>query len=101
VIGRLFRGWTIVGGAFVGLFLAYGTQYAFGVFFAALLAEFRWSRASLAGAFSLYAFVYSVFGLVAGRLTDHWGPRAVIASGGLLLGAGLAGMSQVTALWQP
>ena len=99
--GRLYHGWIIVGGAFVVLFLAYGTQYAFGVFFAALLAEFPWSRASLSGAFSLYAFVYSAFGLVAGRMTDRWGPRAVIAGGGLLLGAGLAGMSLVDTLWQP
>jgi MFS transporter, OFA family, oxalate/formate antiporter len=99
--GSLYRGWIIVGGAFIVLFLAYGTQYAFGVFFAALLAEFHWSRASLSGAFSLYAFVYSAFGLIAGRLTDRWGPRVVIAGGGFLLGAGLAGMSLVTALWQP
>jgi MFS family permease len=98
---RLYHGWVIVGGAFVVLLLAYGTQYAFGVFFAALLAEFHWSRASLSGAFSLYAFVYSGFGLVAGRLTDRWGPRVVIGAGGVLLGAGLAGMSAVTALWQP
>lgn len=98
---RLFHGWIVVGGAFVVLFLAYGTQYSFGVFLAALLAEFHWSRASLSGAFSLYVLVYSACGLVAGRLTDRWGPRAVIASGSLLLGAGLAGMSRVTALWQP
>jgi MFS transporter, OFA family, oxalate/formate antiporter len=98
---RLYHGWIIVGGAFVVLLLAYGTQYAFGVFFAALLAEFHWSRASLSGAFSLYTLVYSAFGLVTGRLTDRYGPRAVVASGGVLLGAGLAGMSVVTALWQP
>lgn len=98
---RLFRGWIIVGAAFAVLFCAYGTQYAFGVFFAALLAEFGWSRGSLAGAFSLYAFTYSLLGFLAGRLTDRWGPRVVVAAGGLCLGAALAGMAGVTELWQP
>jgi sugar phosphate permease len=81
--------------------MAYGTQYAFGVFFAALVDEFGWSRASLSGVFSLYAFTYAAFALVSGRLTDRWGPRAVIAVGGVLLGLGLIAMSGVTALWLP
>ncbi len=100
-MARLFYGWVVVGGAFVVLFMAYGTQYAFGVFFSALLDEFGWSRASLSGVFSLYAFLYCVLGLLAGRLTDLWGPRAVIATGGALLGLGLAGMSRVRELWHP
>jgi MFS family permease len=98
---RLFYGWIVVAAAFLVLFMAYGTQYAFGVFFTALVDEFGWSRASLSGVFSLYAFVYAAFALVAGRLTDRWGPRAVISLGGALLGLGLAAMSQVRALWQP
>lgn len=98
---RIFYGWVIVGGAFLVLFTAYGSQYAFGVFFSSLLEEFGWSRAELAGVFSLYTFLYCSLGLPAGWLTDRWGPRAVIASGGLFLGGGLAGMSLVTALWQP
>ena len=98
---KLFYGWVVVGGAFVVLFMAYGTQYAFGVFFSALLDEFGWSRASLSGVFSLYAFLYCVIGLLAGGLTDRWGPRAVIALGGAFLGAGLAGMSRVSELWHP
>lgn len=56
---RLFNGWIVVAGAFLILFMAYGTQYAFGVFFAALIDEFGWSRASLSGVFSLYAFTAS------------------------------------------
>jgi MFS family permease len=98
---RIFYGWIVVAAAFLVLFMAYGTQYAFGVFFIALVDEFGWSRASLSGVFSLYAFVYAAFALVAGRLTDRWGPRAVISLGGALLGLGLAAMSQVRALWQP
>jgi MFS family permease len=81
--------------------MAYGTQYSFGVFFAALVEEFGWSRASLSGAFSVYAFVYCAFGLAAGRLTDRWGPRAVIAVGGAFLGIGLVGMSRAHEIWHP
>ncbi|MBI4247713.1 MAG: MFS transporter [Candidatus Rokubacteria bacterium] len=100
-MARCFYGWVVAAGAFLVLFVAYGAQYSFGVFFSALLEEFGWRRASLAGAFSLYAFAYCVFGFPAGRLTDLWGPRVVIAAGGLFLGSALAGMALVSALWQP
>ena len=87
--------------AFVALFAAYGTQYAFGVFFGALLDEFGWSRGSLSGVFALYAFSYSLWGFLAGRLSDRWGPRVVLAGGALFLGAAVAGMARVTRLWEP
>ena len=61
-----FYGWRVVAGAFVVLCLAYGTQYSFGIFFAALLDEFGWSRAGLSGVFSLYVFAYTAFGFAAG-----------------------------------
>jgi len=98
---RPFYGWTVVGAAFVVLLTAYGAQYSFGVFFNALLQEFHWSRASLSGIFSLYAFGYSVFGFPAGRLTDAWGPTRVIIGGALFLGGALAAMALVRELWQP
>ena len=98
---RPFYGWTIVAAAFAVLFIAYGAQYSFGIFFNALLDEFGWSRSSLAGAFSLYAFGYCVFGFPAGRLTDHWGPRVVITAGAVFLATAFAGMALVTTLWQP
>ena len=97
----IFYGWRIVAAAFVVLFTAYGAQYCFGVFFAALLDEFRWSRAGVSGVFSLYAFGYCVVGFPAGRLTDRWGPRAVVTAGAVLLGSALAAMALVRHLWQP
>ncbi len=94
-------GWRVVAGAFAVLFVAYGAQYSFGVFFSAMLAEFGWSRASLSGAFSLYALAYCILGFVAGKLTDRWGPRVVVTTGGVFLGLAFVGMSQTHALWQP
>ena len=91
-------GWIIVAAAFTVLFLAYGVQYAFGLFLTALTEEFGWSRASLSGVFSLYAAAYAFLSLPAGRLTDRWGPRAVVALGGSLLGLGLALSGAVRAL---
>jgi MFS transporter, OFA family, oxalate/formate antiporter len=87
---RLHYGWVIVAAGFTVMLLTYGVQYSFGVFFTALAAEFGWSRAKLGGVFSLYAGTYSFMGLISGRLTDRWGPRRVVAVGGLLLGGGLA-----------
>ena len=90
-----------MGGAFAILFMAYGAQYSFGVFLSAMLDELGWSRTGLSGAFSLYAFVYTALALVAGRLTDRWGPRAVIAVGGAFLGAGWVAMGGVREPWHP
>jgi len=96
-----FYGWVVVGAAFSVLSMAYGASFSFGVFFSAMLEEFGWSRAALSGAFALYAFGYSAFAAVAGNLTDRWGPRAVIATGGVFLGAGWIAMSATSAVWHP
>ena len=96
-----FYGWVVVGAAFFVLFMAYGAQFSFGVFFSAMLEEFGWSRAALSGAFALYAFGYSTFAAVAGSLTDRWGPRVVVATGGVFLGAGWIAMSATSAVWHP
>jgi MFS family permease len=94
----LHYGWIIVATGFAIMFLTYGVQYSFGLFFTALSAEYGWSRASLSGVFSLYAGTYSFLGLVSGRLTDRWGPGRVVALGGVLLGSGLALSGTVHAL---
>ena len=97
---RLFYGWIVASCAFGVMFLTYGTQYSFGVFFPALLAEFGWSQASLAGAFSLYTLIYSSFAFLSGKLTDRYGAKKVISLGGLLLGGGLILLSQAHSKWQ-
>jgi MFS transporter, OFA family, oxalate/formate antiporter len=97
---RLFYGWTVVACAFTVLTITYGIQFTFGVFMPYISADTGWDRGSLSLCFSLYVFVYSVLGLVSGRLTDRLGPRVVLTAGGCLLGTGIILLSQVRALWQ-
>jgi OFA family oxalate/formate antiporter-like MFS transporter len=96
---KFFYGWVITGLVFLNLGVSYGAQYSFGIFFPALIEEFKWNRQNLAGAFSLYTFVYSFLGIILGRLTDRFGPRIVLLCGSICLGLGIGLISQVKAPW--
>ncbi len=95
-----FYGYVIVAVSVFILAAIWGTYSAFGVFFKPLIAEFGWSRALTSGAFSLSLFVYGVLSIIAGRLTDKFGPRLVMTLSGFLLGAGYILMSQINTDWQ-
>lgn len=97
---RFFYGYVIVAVGFLNLAVMWGTLYAFGVFFNPLLDEFGWTRATTSGAFSLSVVLLAGFSVIAGRLTDRFGPRIVITAGGLLLGTGCLLMSLVDSVWQ-
>jgi OFA family oxalate/formate antiporter-like MFS transporter len=96
---RIYYGWIITGLVFLNLGMAYGAQYSFGVLFPAMIEEFKWNRQSLAGAFSLYAFLYSFLGIFLGRWVDRFGPRIVLTAGSVCLGMGIGLISQVRAPW--
>jgi MFS family permease len=72
----------------------------YGIFFKPMLGEFGWTRAVTAGARSLAAGVAGLLGVVAGGLTDRFGPRRVVLVFGSLLGLGFLLMSQISTLWQ-
>ena len=61
---------------------------------------FGWSRAAIAGASSLAFFMMGVFGVVAGRLNDRFGPRPIMTVTALLLGLGCLLMARLTAPWE-
>ena len=63
--------------------LAYGIWYAYSVFLVALLAEFDWPRAVLAGAFGLFAIVHGISNPLVGSLCDRVRPAILIAIGGI------------------
>jgi MFS family permease len=95
-----FYGYIVVASAFLIMVITWGTSYTFGVFFKPLLEEFGWTRAMTSGAFSLSLIFLSLFSVVAGRLTDKFGPRIVVTVCGFLLGAGYLLVSQVSTIWQ-
>lgn len=97
---NFFYGYIIVAAAFLIMVIMWGTFYSFGIFFKPLLQEFGWTRAMTSGAFALSHVVLSLFSLVAGKLTDRFGPRIVVAVCGLFLGTGYLLIAQVTAIWQ-
>ncbi len=78
--------------------LAWGVRSTFALFYVALLNEFAWDRGSTALGYSLSWLCFVVFAPVAGWLSDRWGPRTIVAAGGLVLGLALGLTAQVTSL---
>ncbi len=62
--------------------------YAWSVFIAPLSAEFGWTRADIALAFSLCCFVFGLTAIPSGRLSDKIGPRKVVFMGAILIMVG-------------
>jgi MFS transporter, OFA family, oxalate/formate antiporter len=97
---RFFYGYIILAASFLILFIVGGTIISFGVFLKPVLNEFGWSRAIFSGANSLNLVLGGVFGILAGRIGDRFGPRLAVTIGGLFMALGFLLMSQVQTVWQ-
>jgi len=78
---RLFYGWIIVGAVVCLLAVAYVVWYTFTLFLVALVREFGWTRAEVAGAFSLYVLVHAGCSPITGRLVDRFGEGRIAIAG--------------------
>ncbi len=95
-----FYGYVVVIAALGIMLAAWGSFFAFGVFFKPMLSEFGWSRTVISGSFSISMVTQSLMGIVAGGLTDRFGSRILMTLCGFLLTIGYVLMSQVTTVWQ-
>jgi MFS family permease len=98
---KIYYGWWVVGGAFLLLFCAVGTQfYAFPVFFEVMVREMGWARTQVALAMTIGSFVAGSMGLVVGGLIHKVGLRPVMVCGTIIAGLGFFLLRTVTEPWQ-
>ena len=85
----MFYGWVIVGFALFVNGLSSGAVWSgVGVWMKALELHFQWSRAVLAGAFSMAQLEGSIVGPLLGYLIDRLGPRRIVLIGLVITGLG-------------
>jgi MFS family permease len=96
---KIFYGWWIVLATNLICMIGYGTWlYSFGVFFKPMAAEFGWTRAMTAGAYSLRSIEGGIASPIVGWAVDKYGSRGVILLGAVVSGASFALMPLVNSL---
>ena len=85
--------------AFIIMVVNWSIFFSFGVYFKPMIAEFGWTRAMTAGAFSLASFISGFVTAYLGWMNDRFGSRRVLSICGLLLGIGSLLMSRTQVLW--
>ncbi|HKV53769.1 MAG TPA: MCT family MFS transporter, partial [Candidatus Binataceae bacterium] len=91
--------WRIVIAGFIATSTLFGAVYSFGDFFKPIATEFGANHESMSTIFSVTAFLYFVLGPITGHLADRLGPRAVVATGAILMGLGLVSTALIESVW--
>jgi len=79
--------------------MVYGASFSFGIFLKPLSEWFGWARTSTSGAYAVSLWTSGLLAVLMGALTDRYGPRIVLAIGGLFGGLGYLVLSGTGALW--
>ncbi len=100
MINRFDQRYLIVFGACLIQFVTIGLLFSYGLFFKTFETEFGWSRTLLSSSTSFAFLVMGLLAVFGGRLSDHYGPRIILAVTGTLSGLGYILLSQITQPWQ-
>jgi MFS family permease len=95
---KLHYGWVVVAAGAVMGCVAIGTTFSLAVFLQPMSDATGWSRTGISSAMTIVFLTMGVGGFGWGALTDRFGPKIVVLSGGILLGLGLALASRSTSL---
>jgi len=96
----MFYGWTLVAVGFVVTCIGMGAMMSLSIFLQPLSQAMGWSRAGISTAGLLNFLGMGLGSFVWGAMSDRFGTRAVVISGGVLLGGGLVAASQANTLLQ-
>jgi len=96
----MFYGWTLVAVGFVVTCIGMGAMMSLSIFLQPLSQAMGWSRAGISAAGLLNFLGMGLGSFVWGAMSDRFGTRAVVLSGGVLLGGGLVAASQANTLLQ-
>jgi MFS family permease len=97
---KIFYGWVIVGAGLVITCLGLGSMMSLGIFLQPMSAATGWSRADISGAALLNFLCMGPASFLWGALSDRFGTRPVVLSGGALLGFGLVAASHAATVGQ-
>ncbi len=96
----LYYGYVVVAASTIILIVGYGTFYSYSIFFDSLSSQFHWNKGATSGAFAIAVLVSGLVSIIAGRVSDRLGPKAVSIFCGSAFGLGFALMSLVKFPWQ-
>jgi MFS family permease len=91
-------GWVIVGVGMAVTCVGFGAMLSLGVFLQPMAEAMGWSRTGIATAAMLNFLAMGVGSFAWGALSDRFGTRAVVLSGGALLGLGMVLASRASTL---
>jgi MFS family permease len=95
---KVFYGWVIVGVGIVVTCVGFGAMASLSVFLQPMAQAMGWSRTGIATAALLNFLCMGAGAFAWGALSDRFGTRAVVLTGGLLLGLGMVTASRATTL---
>ncbi len=97
---KLFYGWVIVGAGIVVTCVGFGAMASLSIFLQPIAQAMGWSRTGIATAALLNFLCMGAGAFVWGALSDRFGTRGIVLTGGVLLGLGLVTASQAATLGQ-
>jgi MFS family permease len=97
----VFYGWRVVGVCFVAAVFTWGLGvFGASIYLSEVTKSQGWSVSLVSAGITLFYLTNAVSLPALGAVIDRWGPRAVVASGAVLLASGVALVATVTSPWQ-